>query len=676
MKTLFTPAFWYQWRLSQDKVNTLHLIFSCLLALIPFIQQSPWWVSLAAGLLLFWRSEITIAGHQLPSKWLLISITCLITTGILWSAQNWMGRETGVSILVILTCVKLLEMQARRDAMAVIFVSYFLLAGQLFYSQGLLTGLYLGLCLACLFSVQQSFHYHQLTPPFLQRLRDGASLLGVTIPLALLLFLLFPRIQGPLWGKPQPHPYGMTGLSDYMQPGNISELFFSDQIAFRVKFSGATPLPQDSYWRAIVLDRFDGQRWIASPSQNNIRLNMDTRPASIAIPDIFQHIIMEPNNQHWLFALDLPISITNPDQLTLHLTQRREIYSYRQLQERLQYDVVSRSSALISQQLTALERKNTLQLPPNANPLTMQWVNNLRKTRTDPTELAQYVLNYFRVEPFSYSLSPPPLGNQQVDDFMFTTRSGFCEHYASAFVVIMRALGIPARVVTGYQGGELNPVDGLTTIRQSDAHAWTEIWLENRGWLRIDPTAAIAPNRVQHEVTQHYAAGGFSRLINLNEHAWLRKQAFYIRANWDALNSAWNLWGLNYNWEKQKAFISMFGVHDPQLAQLPVILALSASIVTGLLALILLWKQTKSTPLDKLYGQFCKRMRTYGHPRHPEEGPSDYSHRLQQECSISPHFIAFLQLYSRCKYGKEYNSNNYNALKQLLKKCHQHKTAR
>ena len=660
------------WRLPQEKVTTFHLIFSCLLALLPFIQMSPWWISVMAGLLLSWRGIITITGHQLPAKWLLAAITMLLLAIVYWQL-NWLNRDTGVSILVVLACLKLLEMHARRDAMAVVFVSYFLLAGQLFYSQSLLTALYLGLCLIFLFSVQQTYHYHHMAPPFSHRLRHGARVLGLAIPLALLLFLLFPRIQGPLWGKPEAHPYGVTGLSDFMQPGNIAELLGSDQIAFRVKFSGngGIPAPQNSYWRTIVLDRYDGQRWISSPAANTLPQKALDRLPSHPGNVIAQHIIMEPSNQHWLFALDLPTSLPNPGEFSLQLTQRWEVHSNRLVQERLQYDVLSQPGNSLQQILTPAELRNSLQLPKSTNPLTINWARQLQQQTPNPALLVQQVLSHFRNQPFHYTLSPPVLGEQQIDDFMFSTRSGFCEHYSSAFVFIMRAMGIPARVVTGYQGGEMNPIDGLMTIRQSDAHAWAEVWLDQQGWVRIDPTAAIAPGRVQHELAQHYSDGHFSGLINLNEHAWLRNMALHLRANWDALNSAWNLWGLNYNWDKQKSLLYRLGFENPQLSQLPLIMAISASLMSALLAIFLLWKQSNHEPLDKLYQQFCSIMEKHGHPRLPHEGPTHYSQRLQPIFSDNSQIINFLHLFSRCKYGKEYNSSNYTALKLHLKKCRQ-----
>jgi len=683
--------------LPRDKADALLLIFTCTIVLLPFAEHSPLWINSMAVLLIAWRVWITLRGQEMPKKWLLILITGALVAGVYLHFHTWFGKEVGIAFLIVLACLKMLEMHARRDAVAVIFVCYFLLVGQLLYSQSLLAALYLLLCICLLISTQLAFQYHQLTPSLWKRLTSGFRIVGLAIPLALILFLLFPRFQGPLWGKQQNNLSGVTGLSDTMEPGVVADLALSDQIAFRVRFPGPngnlpSPSAPQLYWRAIVLDTYDGKRWSASKSRPK---KEPVAPAQgLAVT---QEIIMEPNNQRWLFGLDRPsaindanVMINNGTGLISHLTEYWEMRSNDPIQDRIRYTVTSNLSnttnittppPLSLSGRTEIEQKS-LQLPAGFNPLTLQWVGQLRQQSSDPTELAKLVLRYFREQPFRYTMSPPPLGTDQVDDFMFNTQAGFCEHYASAFVVIMRALGIPARVVTGYQGGEINPIDGLMTVRQSDAHAWAEIGIEPRGWIRVDPTGAVAPDRIERGLTGSFPNRNFAGLPDFTQQTWVSNLLKKIRSRWDATNSAWNLWILNYNLNKQKDLLSnLLGIQHPQAVQVGIAMMIAVSFVIAILSLLLLRKKTVQRPLDKLYADFCQHMRGQGYPRLSHEGPSDYSHRLQSVFHNKKALIEFLALYSRFKYGKGYNSNlqksnQFVTLKKLLKLCLQLKLSK
>lgn len=688
--------------LPRDKTDALLLVFTCTIVLLPFTAHSPLWVNSIAGLLIAWRVLITLRGHALPPKWLLIIITAALLGGAVLYFHTWIGKEIGIALLIVLACLKMLEMHARRDALAVIFVCYFLLVGQLLYSQSLLTALYMLLCISLLLSTQLAFQYHQLTPSLSKRLSGGFTMVGMAIPLALILFLLFPRPQGPLWGKQQNRPVGITGLSDTMEPGNVVDLARSEQIAFRVKFPGVIPPAPQLYWRAIVLDTYNGKRWSASPT----RQGQETAQEPTVPPpgvSVTQEIILEPHNQRWLFGLDRPVSIDSATILiqgssgiVSHLTNNWEMISNDVIADRIRYSITSHlsNSAIktISTPLSAagqLELENKfLQLPAGYNPLTRQWSEQLHQKLADPLQFTQSVLNFFRQQPFRYTMSPPPLANDQVDDFMFNTQAGFCEHYASTFAVIMRAAGIPARIVLGYQGGEINPIDGLMTIRQADAHAWVEIWIEEkgkaRGWLRIDPTAAVSPDRIDRGLNGSFPDRNFADLIDFSQQTWLSNLAKEVRLRWDAANSAWNLWVLNYNLNKQKDLLrTLVGIERPQPAQVGIAMMIAASVVIAVFSLILLRKKNSQNPLDKLYADFCQYMGSLGYPRLPYEGPNDYSQRLRPAFQQSPELNEFLSLYTKFKYGKGYNSGLYKnpaveliptstqlaALKALLKLC-------
>jgi len=678
--------------LPRDKTDALLLIFTCTFVLLPFAEHSPLWINSIAALLIIWRVWITLRGTVMPPKWLLVITTCALLTGVYVHFGTWYGKETGIAFLMLLACLKMLEMHARRDAIAVIFVCYFLLVGQLLYSQSLLAAVYLLFCICLLLSAQLAFQYHQLAPSLWKRCSNGFRLVGLALPLAVILFLLFPRFQAPLWGKQQSNLSGVTGLSETMEPGNVANLALSDQIAFRVKFEEKIPLASQLYWRAVVLDTYNGKRWSTSPSR--------VQQAFIAPApgtSVMQEIIMEPHNQRWLFGLDRPTSVSNAAHINNErnmvsfLTPYGEMRSNEPIQERIRYTItsnLSNATLAASNSRTTSDRREieqkSLQLPIDTNPLTRRWTKQLRQQSNDSAELAKLVLDYFREQPFRYTMSPPPLGNDQVDDFLFNTRAGFCEHYASAFAVIMRYLGIPARIVTGYQGGEMNPFDGLMTVRQADAHAWTEIWIASRGWIRIDPVAAVSPDRIEHGFPSSFPSRNFASLLGFNQQTWLSDLAKEWRARWDATNSAWNLWVLNYNLNKQRNLLStLTGIEHPQAVQIGIAMMITASFLAAILSLILLRKKSDQGPLDKLYDDFCKHMGNQGYPRLAFEGPSDYCRRLQLAFHNKYELVEFLSLYTNCKYGKGYNSalssthelNQLAKLKSLLKLCLQLKPA-
>jgi len=678
--------------LPREKADTLLLIAACSFVLIPFAEHSPIWLSLIATLLIAWRVWLTLRGQSLPRKWVLTLMSLALLSVVYWQFHTWLGKDAGIAFLIILVCLKMLELHARRDAVSVVFVCYFLLVGQLLYSQSLLSAFYLLFCTGLLISTQFTFQYHQLIPAFSTRLLSGYKIVGLAIPLALILFLFFPRIQGPLWGKQQGNLGGITGLSDSMEPGTVAELALSDQIAFRVRFvgnSGYAPKPYQLYWRGVVLDTFNGSRW----SVGRLTRQPEATSPTHGIP-VTQEIILEPHNQRWLFGLDRPDNLTSyngtlvatGDNQYGKLTSYGEMRSPNPIQDRIRYTINSYLNNTIAPPATSAERleihNHALQLPLGYNPLTIQWAQQLRQKTTDPVQLTNLVLDFFREQPFRYTLSPPPLGVNQIDDFMFGTQAGFCEHYASAFVVIMRAMNIPARVVTGYQGGEMNSIDGLMTVRQSDAHAWAEIWLGQRGWVRVDPTAAVAPNRVEHGINSTFPNRNLtsllsSSLLNLGQQTWIANLTNQFRARWDATNSAWNLWVLNYSLNKQINLLSsLSGIEHPQPAQLGIAMMFAASLVIATLSFILLGKRIAASPPDKVYLAFCQHMNRQGYPRMPHEGAIDYCRRLQLVFRNRPELADFLTLYANCKYGKGYNPDQLTQLKKLLTLCLQLKSSR
>ncbi|MFC5472708.1 transglutaminase TgpA family protein [Paraherbaspirillum soli] len=670
--------------LTRDKSDTLLLLTACAMVLLPHFGHLPWWTSVTCAGLLAWRGWITLSGQRLPPIWLLLPLALLTMAGVYADHRTLLGRDAGVAMLVLLLTFKLLEMRARRDLFVVLLLSFFLLLTTFFYSQSVLTALMMIVTLVLILTVQLSFQYTGIVPPLRQRLRLGGLILALAVPLTLVLFLVFPRIQGPLWGLPGDAHGGRSGLSDSMAPGNISELALSDDIAFRIKFLDPPPAPANRYWRGAVLGDFDGRTWTQTRVST---LAGEARSALASLPGaaIRQQITMEPNGQRWLFALEAPRAAPTLEDMSVRITGDHQIRTSRPIGERVRYDVISHIASALPDHATPSVLQQALRLPENFNPRTLTFAATLRSQWRDDTALVNAALDFFRHEHFIYTLEPPLLGKDSVDDFLFSSRAGFCEHYASAFVVLMRAAGIPARVVTGYQGGEINSVDGMMTVRQSDAHAWSEVWLPPRGWVRIDPTAAAAPGRIETQLNNLLPRSMFGGLINLNpgQGDWwskLSSAATIVRANWEALNNGWNQWALNYTPDRQRSFLAALGFEQFDWRALIALMSAIAAVAVGTVTLPLLLARSRANPLDKLYSALCARMAGRGIEREKHEGPSSYRRRLCATDSPLPPATKlaverFMNLYEALRYGADCGPDNIPPaplmakLKLLLSQC-------
>ena len=461
---------------------------------LPHAEHLPPWLTLIAGTLLLGRAWLWQRNKRLPRRWLLAFVAIAGTALIAWHYRTLFGRDAGVALLVFFMALKPLELHSRRDGLVIIMLGFFLLLTHYFHSQGIPTGLWLFATTVLLTATLIRMHGGGPSPRHL--LRDAALLVAQALPLMLVFFLLFPRVQGPLWGLPRDAHAGLSGLSDSMSPGSLNQLIQSGEIAFRVQFTSPLPPRKQLYWRGPVLDLYDGKTWRANPRN---ALRSANKPAVVeTLQPVFADytLTLEPHNQRWLLALDLPISFPEGTGLwPTFETRTREPVRYR-----TRYTFRSALDFKANRDETTRMREQALSLPPSLNPRTRQLASEWRATFGDPGQISNAALRFFRNEQFFYTLQPPLLGEHAIDEFLFDSRRGFCEHYAAAYVVLMRAAGVPARVVTGYQGGEINPVDNYLTIRQSDAHAWAEIWQEGQGWIRVDPTAAVAPSRIERGI--------------------------------------------------------------------------------------------------------------------------------------------------------------------------------
>ncbi|WP_294266131.1 DUF3488 and transglutaminase-like domain-containing protein [Propionivibrio sp.] len=599
------------------------LLAAAMATAAPHVLHLPLWLSMLGGSMLLWRIGLWHLNARLPSRWLLALLVLVGVAGIGWQFRTLLGKEAGVALLFFLMALKPMEMRTRRDAMALVMLGFFLLLTHYFFSQSIPTGLWLLASTTLLTATL--IRVHGGAQPVGAIVRYAGLLLAQAAPFMLIIFLLFPRVSGPLWGLPQDAYSGLSGLSEQMSPGSLNNLIQSGAIAFRVRFSGEVPEKSDLYWRGPVFEDYDGQTWRARV-RDPLRPG---RPPLIEAGDrkVSYVTTLEAHNQRWLLALDLPLVLPDDSGLSPTLSPTLETLAREPVLSRARFALTSSLDFVANRQETPAMLQQSLRLPPGLNQRSRELAEAWREKFKTPERISGAALLFFRQEAFFYTLRPPLLGQNAVDDFVFGTRRGFCEHFASAYVVLMRAAGVPARVVAGYQGGELNPVDGYLTVRQSDAHAWAEIWLDDQGWVRVDPTAAVAPSRIEVGIEAALPAGDpLPALVRIDSEL-LRD----LRNRWDAANNTWNQWVLGYNPQRQREVLSRLGLNEPDWRNMTAALATLCGIALLLVTWWTLHQRTTTPPAQRAWQRFCKRLARLGIVRAAWEGPLDFASRVARE---------------------------------------------
>ncbi len=589
-------------------------LLACALATAaPHAGHQPYWLSAVAAAALAFRFWLWRRDRPLPARWLLVAIVVAATAGIYVQYRTLFGRDAGVALLVLFMALKQLEARTRRDAIVVVMLGFFLLLTHYFYSQSIPTGLWL--LAAATLQTATLLRLFGGAQPLPDIARHAATLLLQATPFMLVLFLLFPRISGPLWGLPQDAHGGRSGLPDTIAPGTVSDLVLNGSIAFRVRFDDVPPENAALYWRGPVMDEFDGRSW--RPARPSV---FEPARVEARAEPIGYEITLEPHNQRWLLALDAPQTL--PERA--FVSARMQAIAFEPVRQRSRFAFRSvldyRVNVGESRQVLAA----SLHLPAGINPRARALAAGWKERHARPQAIVAAALQMFRSSDFVYTLEPPLLGEHSVDEFVFDTREGFCEHYASAFVFLMRAAGVPARVVAGYQGGEVNPVDGYLVVRQSDAHAWAEVWIEGQGWRRVDPTAANAPSRIERGIAsalpEDEALPGMARL----DLRWLRD----LRFRWEAINNAWNQWVLGYNPERQREVLARLGLDDIDWRGMTALLAALCAAALAGISLWVLRQRPRREPVQRDWLAFCARLARLGVRRHDWEGPFDYAARV------------------------------------------------
>lgn len=600
---------------------TLLRLSACVaVALAPHAAHLPPWAVALIVALLAWHALRTQRGWPLPPRTIRLALTLISLVGVYFTFGRINGQSAGATLLCVMLALKFTELRSRRDCLVALLLAYFVLATECLFSQSILMVGYLavGAWLITASLVEVSHAPGPLAPTL--SLRTAAALLLQSVPLMLLLFVLFPRLPGPLWALPS-GASAHTGLSDRMTPGGLAHLARDGSVAFRVQFDGPVPPPDERYWRGPVLWTFDGSTWRPGPPTRNTTVRpQNLQPQGSAID---YTVTLEADDARWLLALDIPAG--GPEDAVF--TPADSMRAIEPIRERRRYRARSYTRyRLHPSALPAARKRLALSLPPGKDPRTRALVRHWLAQGNHGRRLVQRALRYFHQQDFVYTLEPPPLsGPNSVDEFVFGTRKGFCEHFASAFTFMMRAGGVPARVVTGYQGGEFNTVGGYLIVRQSDAHAWSEVWLPGRGWVRVDPTAAVDPARV------HLGLGGalpsdpdLPSLARLGG-GWIKA----IDLHWDWVNMLWNRAVLAYGPALQTNLLSRIGLGSWQRMALA-LTALGGAFLAAL-GVALLWSAHKGaavSPTERAWHTACTRLARRGLTRHSGEGPRDFASRV------------------------------------------------
>ena len=641
-----------------DVRNLLWLLGAMAFVVAPHLARVPNWIGAFFVLVVGWRAWIAWWALHVPSRMLMWILTIAATIGTIATYGGILGREAGVSLLVIMAALKLLEMRSQRDVVLAIYLGFFLVMTNFLFSQSIPLGLYMLACVWVFVAALVGFNRIGRSPSLGERLRPAGALLLQSLPLMVAFFILFPRAQGPLWALPRDTRSAASGLSDTMSPGNIANLIKSDAVAFRVQFDGDRPPFSTLYWRGPVLSDFDGVTWSMPeiPPADDIAYTRRERPVRYAVT-------LEPHNKNWLFALDVtasppPGAYLQPD---LQLRDRRPVT------ERKRYEMSSYLSYRVGERASKWARDSALRFDETRNPRTVALGRQWARETPGPRALLARAFQFYNRE-FTYTLEPPTLDRRDpYDDFLFASKQGFCEHYAGSFTLLMRAAGIPARVVTGYQGGEVNPLNGELIVRQADAHAWTEIWVAEEGWVRVDPTSAVSPLRVESGVNAALGPiGVYNSIIAADPLGVLAN----LRYGWQLMNSQWDQWVVGYNVDRQRQFFGQLGFTALDWRVLGFWLLVATFVVGGGVSLGLLVRDRVPRREAALvaWNRFCAKLAAVGLPRDPSEGPVDYLTRVRSQRPRSATSAAEItRRYVEARYGRGATREELRALRRLVR---------
>lgn len=640
------------------RTGLLWMLLSVVMVILLHFEHLPIWLIFAAVVAIVWQVQAYRGAWRHPTKTIKVILTLFCFGGVLASYRQLLGLEPMIALLISGFVLKLLEIKYRRDALVLIFLAYLVVVLQLLFEQYIIDALQVlfGILMvtAALVGIHQSSGQGNWFRPFYKSM----VLICQSIPLMLVLFMVMPRI-GALWSVPREAHSGVLGVGDSMSPGDFTDLSASHKVAFRVEFDEGIPPQPSLYWRGLVFSEFDGRRWTPLGPWGYRDGSMvqwygdtaepwDDQVQRLGEPLSYQ-VTLEPTNSSWLFALATP----KPDSGGVGLTRDFRLYNKYPATSQVQYKVKSwPEHALEVAGLTSWRRQLEMKLPAGYNPETIKRATEWRAEAVDDRALINRLLQYYNRE-FIYTLRPPLLGKHTADEFLWQTRRGFCEYFASSFVIFLRAAGIPARVVAGYQGGEQHPNEGYLIVHQYDAHAWAEVWLADQGWIRVDPTAAVAPERIEYSFAdmfgenEDFLGGSLLALERYRHIKWINQ----LRLRLDSLDYAWSKWVLGYENVQVGLLTGLLGVMDPLRMGLLFLVAAGLALLPVAVMLYLGREKDTHDDLDRAYMRFCRRMGRAGVKRRIGEGPRQYARRIAKlKPELSSQASTLIALYEEQRY--------------------------
>jgi transglutaminase-like putative cysteine protease len=592
-------------------------------------------------LFLLFKLVIAFVPRLQPHKLILLLLTLGGFALVLGLSKPLVSSQTGISLLLVMSGLKLLEITRRRDIQFSVLMGFFILITVFLYEDAMQMTLLLLAVAIGLFSVLIRINSLQQIG-YWRLVRQAMGMALQALPFTLLLFFIFPRLQGPLWAFHSTEQKAKTGLSDSVTPGSISHLIQSRETAFRVEFDDAIPPQPQRYWRGPVMWHTDGRNWTRSA-----QMMLPLQHAVTGLESYSYRIFLEATDNNRLILLDLPAKA--PDRAII--SRDFQVISQDQVSKTKAYRGLSHTQ-YFSTDLAPNERRLALQLPDQVSDRVSQLAKGWRVKSATDKAIVEQALRYFREQPFVYTLRPPLLGNDPTDGFLFETRRGFCEHFATSFTLLMRLAGVPSRLVTGYLGGELNPRGDYLIVRQSDAHAWSEVWLESEGWVRIDPTAAVAPERIEQQLDLELAGdrAGYMMPRNSLTDMLLRNLHWGI----DTLNMSWYRWIIGYDRGIQRSLLDQLGLANMSYRYLGMLASL---IPVGLLVFYYLIYSSRTRPQDdpiqKNFNLLLKKLAAIGIEKKPTEGVMDFRCRLlKTRPDYADRIGPILINYQALRYGK------------------------
>lgn len=625
-----------------SRTSIFAVCFCFLFSIAAHFVNLPLWVSGFVVIALGWRCLQNLGYVGSINNWLLIPMVLFGGLGVFAEYWTIVGRDAGLALLTVMTSFKVIESRTHRDLLILIFLCYFLIATHFLFSQSIFTAILMLVTLVVITATLITLNQRNDEVTIKQRLQTSARLVSLSIPIMLILFFLVPRIPGPLWGITNEQRGGVTGLSDQMTPGAISNLIRSNDVAFRVDFEGNVPAQQQLYWRGPVMVQFDGRRWSPAGRRRVRQLQINTNDIATKYT-----VTLEANGEYWLLALDIPTQLVSDSILTADY----QLVSTKIINDLRRYTLESRLAYQVGQDEDQKYLDQALSYPAESNTKTVDLGKKLAAQYNNKLDIVNHVLTMFREQEYVYTLKPPLLTGDVVDKFLFESKRGFCEHYAGSFALLMRAAGIPSRIVTGYQGGEYNQVGKYLIVRQSDAHAWTEVWLEDRGWVRVDPTAAVSPLRIEQGLDDALSDEIASfRIQNKNP---LFGNLLY---SWDNLQHSWNDWVINYDDQKQRRFLSKLDLGIENAGDMIIALVILLGSMSGLFWLTSWYRERPARPeqYEILFRRFLRKMSRLGYQKKDSEDVRQFLQRIDQaQASQHSQITQLVKLYIQIKYGQE-----------------------